>query len=932
MNKVKMLRLALGLMLLTVKLSITAAEPYHFGRLTLENGLAGESAFKVLKDCSGLMWIATSNGVNIFDGATVSKVKIAPIKPHYKSCQNVFDICEIKADHTMYIATDEGIFRLGVADQEFRCVLPDMGRCQLLSYGERLIISNTKGLHIYDHGKLQSVEMGGVPNVRAMTLDKGMLYVLTSDALCRYIWSENRLQRIKLADMFAQGVSFSALVKVGDIFYIGTKNAGLYQFQSSTGKLDKIAGVGNVVNALFADGRGMVCVSTDGSGAFLVDGKSGKVMNHYTASSSDAVIDTNAIYYYWCDDKGNPWFCQAHFGLAYSFHVERLFQTYRCGTFTTQGMPVRSFLIEGHRKLIGTQSGLYIVDEQSGKVSHFTSKQLGGGNIVTGIVRMGLHYYVGTYDGGLHRIDARTFEISKVESFVRLRGEGTITVMRLAPDGKLWIGTNTGVVVLDGNEHTQYYNADNSVLNNGSLSSITFAPDGSRWLAGAAGLSVMTPKGTFLYHRHYPTDYFNKEGYLMGCSAPDGKLYMGNRNGIFFTDLSLRHYGKLNLPDGIIDERCNSIYYSQDASLWVTSEKGLFRISADGTTLMHFGDGVGMQSHHFLKGGITAAGDTLWVAAPDGLKWMVLKKLKKLSMLKTYKVLLTQLMLDNTLLDMPDVRYINIIKRVRLNWNISSQVLKSKVVLDDFANPDGRLYEYRVDKGENWKVLTNNEELVLDHLSIGRHQLMVRMAGMPGTETTFHIDVIPSTAFIIEMVLVLVVVGLMFAWKRYHKRTKSLLSERNDIADALVEMDSIVESLWEEQEEKEVSDESTKYQQMRMGHKECEDIVARMKQYIEKEGAYRNPELKRVDIAQSLGVPVAKLSYVFSQHLKINYYDFINHYRLEEFKQLIAEGEHLHYTIQALSERCGFKKSSFFSTFKKVEGMTPTEYLRQHKP
>ena len=63
--------------------------------------------------------------------------------------------------------------------------------------------------------------------------------------------------------------------------------------------------------------------------------------------------------------------------------------------------------------------------------------------------------------------------------------------------------------------------------------------------------------------------------------------------------------------------------------------------------------------------------------------------------------------------------------------------------------------------------------------------------------------------------------------------------------------------------------------------------------------------------------------------MKENYYEYINRYRLDAFKQLIDEGAYKHFTLTALSEQCGFKKSSFFSTFRKVEGMTPAEYLKR---
>ena len=83
------------------------------------------------------------------------------------------------------------------------------------------------------------------------------------------------------------------------------------------------------------------------------------------------------------------------------------------------------------------------------------------------------------------------------------------------------------------------------------------------------------------------------------------------------------------------------------------------------------------------------------------------------------------------------------------------------------------------------------------------------------------------------------------------------------------------------------------------------------------------------DLADVLHLSAQMLSQVFNLYMGQNYYDFINGYRLEEFKRLVEDGETRRYTITALSEQCGFKKSNFFSTFRKVEGMTPVEYLKK---
>ena len=118
-------------------------------------------------------------------------------------------------------------------------------------------------------------------------------------------------------------------------------------------------------------------------------------------------------------------------------------------------------------------------------------------------------------------------------------------------------------------------------------------------------------------------------------------------------------------------------------------------------------------------------------------------------------------------------------------------------------------------------------------------------------------------------------------------------------------------------------------QRVKLDDKESVDIVARMREYIEKERVYTNTELKMSDLAEVLGISPSKLSQIFSQYVGENYYEFINGYRLAEFKRLVSEGEYKRYTLTALSEKCGFKRANFFSTFRKVEGMTPAEYMKK---
>ena len=73
-----------------------------------------------------------------------------------------------------------------------------------------------------------------------------------------------------------------------------------------------------------------------------------------------------------------------------------------------------------------------------------------------------------------------------------------------------------------------------------------------------------------------------------------------------------------------------------------------------------------------------------------------------------------------------------------------------------------------------------------------------------------------------------------------------------------------------------------------------------------------------------IGTSAHTLSYLFNQHLNRNYYDYVNDYRIAEFKHLIAEDEYSKYTLSALAELCGSVPVLLSSvTLKRLRGLLP---------
>ena len=134
-----------------------------------------------------------------------------------------------------------------------------------------------------------------------------------------------------------------------------------------------------------------------------------------------------------------------------------------------------------------------------------------------------------------------------------------------------------------------------------------------------------------------------------------------------------------------------------------------------------------------------------------------------------------------------------------------------------------------------------------------------------------------------------------------------------------------------EQVKEELAVEKEKYKRVKTDSEESARLYAQLQDYLEKEKPYLNAELKMSDLAAQMDISTVKMSQLLNIYAEQNYYDFVNRYRLEEFKKRLDDKRFANYTLVALSEMCGFKKSSFFATFKKMEGCTPSEYVERHK-
>lgn len=99
--------------------------------------------------------------------------------------------------------------------------------------------------------------------------------------------------------------------------------------------------------------------------------------------------------------------------------------------------------------------------------------------------------------------------------------------------------------------------------------------------------------------------------------------------------------------------------------------------------------------------------------------------------------------------------------------------------------------------------------------------------------------------------------------------------------------------------------------------------------YMKEKKPYLQPNLSATELAKYLNISRHQLSNILNKELGKNFYDFINEYRVEEFKIIQADERLQHLTLLALAYESGFSsKSSFNAVFKKMTGMTPSAYRK----
>ena len=118
----------------------------------------------------------------------------------------------------------------------------------------------------------------------------------------------------------------------------------------------------------------------------------------------------------------------------------------------------------------------------------------------------------------------------------------------------------------------------------------------------------------------------------------------------------------------------------------------------------------------------------------------------------------------------------------------------------------------------------------------------------------------------------------------------------------------------------------------RLSEEQIVELSARLDVLIKDDKIFLDNEINLATVADKLRISIHDASYLINEVTGSNFYNFINRFRVEEAKKLLTSARSDKLNMLGIAFESGFNSKTTFNTaFKKLVGISPSEYAKQQK-
>jgi PAS domain S-box-containing protein len=644
--------------------------PNNFAHLSIKDGMSQGSAYAILQDRRGFIWIGTEDGLDRYDGYNFKIYR--PSDDIHSLTDNTAYALFQDSQGAIWVGTKNGLNRYDRDLDRFTRFFSDPNNPESLCHNTiravresrdgTLWIGTDGGLNAFDRKTGKFTRYARKPAVRDNTAQgevysivedsAGVLWLATNGGLHSFEPKTGKVMRYSHDPRDPRSLSSNQTRVVFEdrdgTLWVGTEGGGLNALDRKTGKFTCYLNVfgrprslsHNNVYAIFEDRSGNLCVGTyAGLNIFDSRTKDFTVIRNNPADPKSLSFDY--IISFLEDKAGVLWIGNRGTGIDKFDPYQNKFRLYQRVANDPRGLvsnPIRGFLEDASGNLwIATEDrGLDYWDRKANThthVQHDPGNPAGLSSNATYTLRWDNagKLWIATLGGGLDKYDPKTRKFSHYRhnpddpaslSHDFVRG---LCVDRF---GTVWAGTEGGGLnkLVSGTQTFVHYQNDpagSASLSHNSARVVYEDRSGTLWIGTfGGGLDKLDrEKGTFVRYRHSRTDSNSLcDDFIMAITEDaHGNLWIGTLNGLNKFDPKTGTFVCFTDKDGLPNNSAYGVLIDDADNIWVSSNRGLTRFDPSAKSAKVFDVSDGLQSNEFNGGAYlkTRAGE-MFFGGPSG--------------------------------------------------------------------------------------------------------------------------------------------------------------------------------------------------------------------------------------------------------------------------------------------------------------------------
>lgn len=756
----------------------------NFTSITSKDGLSSNVVTAILKDRYGIMWFATEDGLNKYDGTSFTVYR------HIAADSNSLPTNEVVALHedrfgTLWIGTNGGsICSYDRQQDNFKRLPSHKGfnnkdnviRAIASDYLGHIWISNVNGLSILDpkKRKLTNLPLGAEKSGRLASKtvlcifedSKRRLWVGSADGLFLYHRTTNSFSHYTHVPGDAGSLPGNAVRSVEEdakgSIWIGT-DRGLSKLLPDGTRFERFRygeGKGAIsssdIYSVVAEPNGKLWLGTE-DGINVLDIHSGNIDVYKQDSRNIYSLAGKSVRCIYIDNLGTHWISTYKGGINKSDVNLNLFNLKRSNPFDDRGLSssnVTSFAETDNGDIfIGTDGGgLNLFDRQTGLFRHFdirpknsiTSPKLA---VLSLEMSKDNRLWIGTYVHGLFSLDMRT---GKYEQFIKAeKGKSLInnSVFCLKEDsrGNIWIGTNgDGISVY--NPKTKAFNSIHKntssdgplrLPTNGYIRAIEEDSRGDIWIGShGSGVAVFNPHTQSFKLFDKVNSQLPNDVVLSVIMDKDKNVWVGTRGGLSLFNRKTGKFTSYSERDGLSNAVVYRIVEDGRGLLWVSTNSGISSFDPKTKKFHNYNTYNGVQNSNFNSGaGLRSSDGELFFGGQDGFNYFNPGNLRTNG--NVPRILITALKVDNKTVapteGSPINEHISIAKDIYLDY---TQNFSLDFVALSYATPQQYRYIYKLEGfDKSWNHVGSARTASYTNLYPGEYTFKVMATNTDGTES-----------------------------------------------------------------------------------------------------------------------------------------------------------------------------------------------------